>query len=39
MSIGYTSSPIVEAEGEFSTRGGIIDIFSPNHADPIGLIF
>ena len=39
VSIGYTSSPIVEAEGEFSTRGGIIDIFSPNHADPIRVEF
>src|SRR5690606_35258260 len=33
--IGYQNSPRVEDVGQFSVKGGIIDIFSPAHAHPI----
>lgn len=39
VEVGYTPSSIVEAEGEFSSRGGIIDVFSPNHTDPMRVEF
>ena len=32
---GYTRSTIVEEPGDFSIRGGIVDIFSPLYADPL----
>lgn len=35
--IGYQSVPIVEDIGTFSMRGGILDIFSPAHPQPIRL--
>lgn len=31
---GYTRTPIVEDPGDFSVRGGIIDIFSPVYPNP-----
>ena len=34
-SLGYQSVPVVEDEGTFATRGGIVDIFSPAHAKPV----
>lgn len=33
--LGYMSVPIVEDSGTFSLRGGIIDIFSPAHTNPV----
>ena len=37
--LGYVSSPIVEQSGEFSRRGGIVDIFPPTAADPLRIEF
>ena len=34
---GYRRVSVVEIPGEFSVRGGIVDIFSTAHADPIRL--
>ncbi len=34
---GYRRLPLVEDRGEFSIRGGIIDIFPPAHAMPLRL--
>jgi transcription-repair coupling factor (superfamily II helicase) len=36
---GYTRTVIVEEPGDFSVRGGIIDIFSPMYADPLRIEF
>ena len=33
--LGYQSVPIVEDEGTYAVRGGIVDIFSPAHAQPV----
>lgn len=33
-SLGYSSAPFVEDVGQYSIRGGIIDIFSPAHTQP-----
>ena len=38
-SAGYSRSPIVEHEGEYSIRGGIIDVWSPGEKNPIRLEF
>jgi len=35
--IGYSRTPMVEARGEFSIRGGIVDIFPLNLPDPVRL--
>ncbi|MBF0119460.1 MAG: transcription-repair coupling factor [Desulfobacterales bacterium] len=35
VSSGYNRSVIVEEPGEFSVRGGIVDIFSPQYDEPI----
>jgi transcription-repair coupling factor (superfamily II helicase) len=35
IGLGYRSAPVVEAPGEFSRRGGIIDIFPPAAPAPI----
>jgi transcription-repair coupling factor (superfamily II helicase) len=34
---GYRRVPLVEDRGEFSVRGGIIDVFPPAHASPLRL--
>jgi len=39
ISGGYTKSAIVEEPGDFSIRGGIIDIFSPLYPDPLRIEF
>lgn len=36
-SLGYLSAPMVEDVGNFSARGGILDIFSPAHDRPVRL--
>jgi transcription-repair coupling factor (superfamily II helicase) len=35
QSLGYSSAPMVEDVGQFAVRGGIIDIFSPAHSEPV----
>jgi transcription-repair coupling factor (superfamily II helicase) len=35
MPAGYERTMIVEEPGDYSLRGGIIDIFSPLYDDPI----
>ncbi len=34
-SLGYLSSPLVEDRGQFSNRGGLMDIFSPQMKYPV----
>ena len=36
---GYTRVSVVEEKGEFSVRGGIIDLFSPSYRDPLRIEF
>ena len=36
---GYTNTTIVEEPGDFSIRGGIVDIFSPLYPDPLRIEF
>lgn len=33
--LGYIASPLIEDIGQFSIRGGILDIFSPAHQNPV----
>ena len=33
--LGYQATPIVEDEGTYAVRGGIVDIFSPAHDQPV----
>ncbi len=35
--LGYQSAPLVEDIGQYSVRGGIVDVFSPAHENPIRL--
>ena len=35
VALGYESASLVSRVGEFSRRGGIIDIFSPAHENPL----
>lgn len=35
--LGYLAAPFVEDVGQYSVRGGIVDIFSPAHEHPIRL--
>ena len=39
ISGGYSNTAIVEEPGDFSIRGGIIDIFSPLYMDPLRIEF
>ena len=39
ISGGYTKTAIVEEPGDFSVRGGIMDIFSPLYDDPLRMEF
>lgn len=39
LDIGYSREEIVEGEGQFAIRGGILDIFSPNYANPLRIEF
>lgn len=39
VSGGYTNTAIVEEPGDFSVRGGIVDIFSPLYPDPLRIEF
>lgn len=37
--MGYSREDIVEGEGQFAMRGGILDIFSPNYDHPVRIEF
>jgi transcription-repair coupling factor (superfamily II helicase) len=39
VATGYESSSLVTRVGEFSRRGGIVDLFSPLHEQPVRLEF
>jgi len=39
VSGGYTCTVVVEEPGEFSVRGGIVDVFSPGYPDPVRVEF
>jgi len=39
LRLGYRRVSVVEIPGEFSIRGGIVDIFSTAHADPLRVEF
>ncbi|MDP4133939.1 MAG: transcription-repair coupling factor [Bacillota bacterium] len=39
VSIGYSRAETVEGPGQFSIRGGILDVFSPNSDDPVRIEF
>ncbi len=36
---GYTAFELVEGNGTYARRGGILDVFSPNYPDPIRIEF
>ncbi len=38
-SMGYIRSDIVEGAGQYSVRGGIVDIFTPNYSMPVRIDF
>ena len=37
--MGYTRKDVVEGVGQFSVRGGIVDIFTPNYSSPVRIDF
>ncbi len=37
--MGYRRTDIVEGVGQFSVRGGIVDIFTPSYAEPVRIDF
>ncbi|MFZ4403000.1 MAG: transcription-repair coupling factor [Pseudobdellovibrionaceae bacterium] len=37
--LGYQSAPLVEDLGQYSLRGGILDFYSPAHANPVRIEF
>ena len=39
VDLGYLDSKVVDEEGEFAIRGGIIDIFPPQYQEPIRIEF
>ena len=39
ISGGYSRTPLVEEPGDFSVRGGILDVFSPLYPDPVRIEF
>jgi len=39
ISGGYTKAAIVEEPGDFSVRGGIVDVYSPLYPDPLRIEF
>lgn len=39
VSCGYTRCDMVEGVGQFSVRGGIVDLFSPDDAQPVRIEF
>jgi len=39
LSVGYTKVDVVEMPGQVTLRGGIIDVFSPEHNHPVRIDF
>ncbi len=39
VSAGYTSAPVTESPGEFTSRGGILDVFPPALSEPLRIEF
>ena len=39
VSAGYTSAPVTESPGEFTSRGGILDVFPPALSNPLRIEF
>lgn len=39
VKMGYCREDIVEGEGQFSIRGGILDVYSPNMENPVRIEF
>ncbi len=39
LDMGYFKEDMVEGIGQFSVRGGIVDIFSPNYQNPVRIEF
>lgn len=39
VAMGYENYPEIEGRGQFSLRGGILDIFSPNMENPVRIEF
>lgn len=39
VSLGYTKAEIVEGPGQFSCRGGILDVFTPQNRYPVRIDF
>ncbi|MDY0161934.1 transcription-repair coupling factor [Desulfobotulus sp.] len=39
LAAGYQRSTLVEEPGDFALRGGILDLYSPAHADPVRIEF
>ena len=37
--MGYSREELVEGEGQFSLRGGILDVFTPNYDNPLRIEF
>ena len=37
--MGYSREELVEGEGQFALRGGILDVFSPNYENPVRIEF
>ncbi len=37
--MGYTCAEVVEGVGQFSRRGGIVDVFSPQYREPLRIDF
>ena len=39
VSAGYTAAPVTESPGEFTSRGGILDVFPPALSEPLRIEF
>ncbi len=39
VTMGYTKEDMVEGVGQFSQRGGILDVFAPNYDNPLRIEF
>jgi transcription-repair coupling factor (superfamily II helicase) len=39
LDIGYSREEMVEGEGQFAIRGGILDVYSPNYPNPLRIEF
>ena len=39
VAAGYVNAAVTESAGEFTSRGGILDVFSPSHLHPLRIEF